>query len=196
MSVTRAQAQDLPSLGTLHARAFHPKSEWHRKVFPASLSPWWEEKYALDIDDPNYHLLKIPSAGDPTIVLGLICMRRYGADERGAGRWSSFPPPPEVDHDAYTAMVQSMVDHRENYMLGRPHFCIDHFGVDGEHQGCGLGAILLGRACEIADQEKLDVFVEANEFAESFYHRFGFKTEARLEMPGGMTECFLVRHSG
>lgn len=40
------------------------------------------------------------------------------------------------------------------------------------------------------------MFVEANEFAESFYHRFGFKTEARLEMPGGMTECFLVRHSG
>jgi predicted GNAT family N-acyltransferase len=29
----------------------------------------------------------------------------------------------------------------------------------------------------ITDQEKLEVFIEANEFAESFYQRFGFRTE-------------------
>lgn len=81
-------------------------------------------------------------------------------------------------------------------MFGRPHFCVDHFGVDAEHQGRGLGKVLLGRACEIADREGLDVFVEANEFAESFYLKFGFETERKLEMPGGMTECFLVRRFG
>lgn len=193
LSGWKAEAQDLPSLGTLHARAFHAKSEWHRKVFPVSLAPWWEEKYALNINDPTYHVLKIPSKDDPSKVLGLLSMRKYAAEERGAGRWSSFAPPPQIDAEAFDAMIKSMVDHRERYMLGRDHFCIDHFGTDAEHQGRGLGASLLGKACEIADQEKLDVFVEANEFAESFYHRFGFKTEAKLEMPGGMTECFLVR---
>jgi hypothetical protein len=37
----------------------------------------------------------------------------------------------------------------------------------------------MAKACEIADREKLDMFVEANEFAESFYHRNGFNTEQK-----------------
>ncbi|KAH6988411.1 acyl-CoA N-acyltransferase [Ilyonectria destructans] len=196
MSVSNVEAQDLPSLGTLHARAFHPKSEWHRRVLPSSIAPWWEEKYALDINDPTYHLLKISSPDSPAIVLGLVCLRKFEADERGAGRWSDFPPPSQADREAYNAMVKSMIEYREQFMLGRTHICVDHFAVDFEHQGRGLGTRLMARACEIADQEKLDMFVEANEFAETFYQRFGFKTEQRLEMPGGLTECFLIRPSG
>jgi ribosomal protein S18 acetylase RimI-like enzyme len=192
----KAEARDLPSMGTLHARAFHPKSEWHRKAFPSSIAPWWEDKYALDINDPNCYLLKIPSPESSTTVLGLLCLRKYKADERGAERWSSFPPPPQADNEAYDAIVKSMIEYREKFMLGRAHFCVDHFGVDAEYQGRGLGTILMARACEIADREELDIFVEANEFAESFYQKFGFKTEQKLEMPGGLTECFLIRRFG
>jgi hypothetical protein len=151
----KVEARDLQSIGTLHARAFHPTREWNRKVFPSSIAPWWEEKYALDIDDPDCHLLKIPAPESSTTVLGLLSLRKFKADERGAGRWSSLPPPP----------------------------------------GRGFGTRLLARACEIADQEKLCVFVQANEFAESFYRKFGFKTEQKLEMPGGLTECFLIRYN-
>jgi len=187
------EAQDLPSIGTLHARAFHPTREWHRKVFPSSMASWWEEKYALDINDPNCYLLKIASPENSTIVYGLLCLRKFKADERGAGRWSSFPPPPEVDREAFDAMIGSMVEYREMFMLGRAHFCIDHFGVDDEYQGRGMGKMLLTRACEVADGEKLDIFVQANEFAESFYQKFGFESEQKKEMPGGLTECFLIR---
>jgi ribosomal protein S18 acetylase RimI-like enzyme len=192
----KVEAKDLPSIGTLHGRAFHPINEWHRKNFPNSIAPWWEEKYALDIEDPNCYLLKIPSPESSTTVVGLLSLHKYRADERGAGRWSSFPPPPPADREAYDAMVTSMIKYREEFMFGRPHFCIDHFGVDAEYQGRGLGTTLLARACEVADREELDVFVQANEFAESFYQRFGFKSEQRLEMPGGLTECFLVRRFG
>ncbi|KAH7417785.1 acyl-CoA N-acyltransferase [Cadophora sp. MPI-SDFR-AT-0126] len=187
---------DLPSIGTLHARAFHTKSDWHRKVFPLSISPWWEAKYALDIPDPTSRLLKISPVSSPHTVTGLLSLRKYTTDERGAGRWSSFPPPPEVDRETYKAMIDAMIEYREKYMFGKEHFCVDHFGVDSAVQGKGLGSILLGRACEIADAEGLDIFVQANEFAESFYQRFGFKTEGTLVMPGGLTECFLVRRSG
>lgn len=190
------EAQDLQSIGTLHARAFHPSNEWHRKVFPSSISPWWEEKYALDIDDPACHLLKISSPESSSTILGLLSLRKFTADERGAGRWGTFPPPPEVDSEAFDAIIQSMIKYREQFMLGKPHFCVDHFGVDAEYQGRGLGTKLLAKACEIADREELDVFVEANEFAESFYNRFGFKTEQKLKMPGGLTECFLIRRFG
>jgi ribosomal protein S18 acetylase RimI-like enzyme len=192
----KAEARDLPSIGTIHTRAFHPKTEWHRKVFPSSISPWWEEKYALDINDPTCYVLKIPSPESSSTVLGLLSFRKYTADERGAGSWSSFPPSPQIDREAYDAMLESMIKYREMFMFGRPHFCIDHFGVDAEYQGRGLGKTLIARACEIADREELDIFVEANEFAESFYNKFGFKTEQKLEMPGGMTECFLIRRFG
>lgn len=191
----KVDARDLPSLGTLHARAFHPKSEFHRKVLPSSIAPWWEEKYALDMEDPRCHILKIPSSKSSTTVLGLICLRKYEAGARGAGRWSMFPPPPQADWEAYDAMVKSMIEYRERFMLGQAHLCVDHFGVDAEYQGRGLGSMLMAMACEIADRERLDMFVEANEFAESFYQRFGFKTEQKLEMPGGLTECFLIRRS-
>ncbi len=81
-------------------------------------------------------------------------------------------------------------------MLGKEHFCVDHFGVDEEWQGKGIGGRLLGKACEVADEEGLDMFVEANANAESFYQKFGFKTEGKEEMPGGQTECFLVKRFG
>jgi ribosomal protein S18 acetylase RimI-like enzyme len=190
------EVRDLPSVGTLHARAFHLKSEWHRKVFPSSIAPWWEERYALDIDDPSCFVLKIPSPESSTTVLGLLNLRKFKADERGAGRWSSFPPPPTTDREAYEAVVNSMVEYREKFMLGLPHLCVNHFGVDAEYQGRGFGIMLLTKACEIADREELNMFVEANEFAESFYQKFGFKTEQKLMMPGGLTECFLIRQHG
>ncbi|KAJ5166561.1 acyl-CoA N-acyltransferase [Penicillium canariense] len=191
--VGKAEARDLPSIGTLHARAFHSTREWHRRVFPRSIAPWWEEKYARDINDPDCYVLKVSCPDSSTSVLGLLCLRKYKADEKGAGQWSSLHPPPQVDKEAYDALLTSMVENRERFMLGRSHLCVDHFGVDAEYQGRGLGKLLLASACEIADREELDMFVQANEFAESFYQRFGFKTEQKLEMPGGLTECFLTR---
>ena len=191
----KAGAQDLPSIGTLHARAFHPKIEWHRKVFPASIAPWWEERYAQIIDNPIYEVLKISSPDSPSTVIGLLSMRRFTAEERGAGTWSSFPAPPQGDREGFEGVHKSMVEYRERFMMGRPHFNIEHFGVDAGYQGSGVGSRIIAKACEIADREELDMFVEANEFAESFYQRHGFETEMKQEMPGGMAECFLIRRS-
>ena len=191
-----AEAADLSSIGTLHARAYHPTREWHRRIFPESIAPWWEEKYAKDIEDPNCYVLKISAPGAPNSVLGLLSLRKYEANETGAGRWASFPPPGEVDKVAYDTMINSMVEYRERFMLGRMHLCIDHFGVDDRYQRRGFGKMLMARACEIADREGLDIFVQANEFAESFYQNFGFSTEERLKIPpDGVTQCFLIRRS-
>jgi GNAT superfamily N-acetyltransferase len=206
---------DLLSIGTLHARAFHSKSDWHRKLFPLSLAPWWEERYALHIADPACHVLVIreskpdskveselvaeskeahPSAQPQ--VLGLVFVRKYTSSERGDPSWNARAPPADlVDPATFSAMVSAMIEYRERFMLGRPHMCVEHFGVDGACQGEGLGSRLMGRVCEMADEEGLDVFVQANEFAESFYHRFGFGTEGSEVMPGGLTECFLVRRA-
>lgn len=189
-----AEAADLPSIGTLHARAYHPARELHRRVFPECLAPWWEEKYAMDIEDPKCYVLKISSPDSPTSVLGLLSLRKYEANERGAGRWTSFAPPSQVDRVAYDAMIKSMVDYRERFMFGQVHLCIDHFGVDATYQRRGLGKMLIVKTCKIADQEGLDIFVQANEFAETFYQNFGFTTEERLEIPpDGVTQCFLIR---
>ncbi|KAL2066033.1 hypothetical protein VTL71DRAFT_2104 [Oculimacula yallundae] len=197
LKVSLATPSDLPSIGTLHARAFHAKSAWHLKTFPPSVSTWWIAKYTPDISDPAVHLLKVSSPSSPNTVIGLLCLRKYTANERGAGRWSTITPSTEqVDPEIYAAMIKSMLDYRVEYMLGRDHFCIDHFGVDSQVQGKGFGGLLLGRACEIADEEGVDVFVMANEHAVSFYEKFEFMTEGREIMKGGMVECFLVRRYG
>jgi ribosomal protein S18 acetylase RimI-like enzyme len=197
-----ADIRDLPSIGTLHARAFHPTREWHRRVFPSEMSSWWEARHRLNIEDPDCQLLVLAEAAGPSeeTIVGLLSMRRYRAGETGAGRWTSFAAPerllPPTEREAYDEMVRVMVESREAFMMDRPHFGIDHLAVDAATQGRGLGRTLMDRACALADREGLDVFVEANEFAESFYHRFGFVTTKTLPMPGGMAECILIRRAG
>lgn len=192
-TVEAVTAQDLPSLGTINERAFHPNGEWHRKLFPSSATPWWKEKFALDLNDPTYRILKVSSPEFPGKVGGIICLRKYEAGERGAGRWTTYPGPPEGDAESYKAVIQSMIVYRERFMLEQTHMTVDFFGVDAEHQGSGLGSKLLTKACQIADEEKLDMFVQANQYAYKFYQRFGFKAQGEEEMPGGLVEYFLIR---
>jgi GNAT superfamily N-acetyltransferase len=58
------------------------------------------------------------------------------------------------------------------------------FGCDASHTGNGAGTALLQRICGIADAERVEVFVEANKGAVSFYQRHGFEVRQELTMPG------------
>ena len=80
-------------------------------------------------------------------------------------------------------------------MGDRVHYHIELFGTDHEWKGKGIGSKMLKRACEIADGEGLDVFVQANAGAVSFYEKFRFRNEGELVMPGedNYLETFMVR---
>lgn len=195
--ISEAEKEDLPSIGTLHVRAFHPSpaNKWHRDVFkdtPAN-SKWWQERYASDIDDQRCLLLKAASPKIANEVIGLLCMRKIAAGESGAGKWTSFPHMPDTDPDEYDTMVASMLEYRQKVMGDKAFFLLEHFGIDARYQGTGLGTRVIRRAMETADEARLEVYVQANEFAAGFYTRCGFESVGRVKMPGGMDECFLVR---
>jgi N-acetylglutamate synthase-like GNAT family acetyltransferase len=71
------------------------------------------------------------------------------------------------------------------------------FGVDHETKGSGLGKKLLLRACEIADEAGLPVFVMANASAKGIYQHpeAGFELRDVKVLPGEMRyeEYMLVR---
>lgn len=80
-------------------------------------------------------------------------------------------------------------------MMGQPHFVVELFGVDHETKGSGLGKKLLLKACEIADEAELAVFVMANASAKGIYHHaeIGFELRDVQVLPGGYEEYMLVR---
>lgn len=80
-------------------------------------------------------------------------------------------------------------------MTGQPHFVVELFGVDHEMKGFGLGKKLLLKACEIADEAGLSVFVMANASAKGIYQHpeIGFEDRDVKVLPGEYEEYMLVR---
>ena len=64
-----------------------------------------------------------------------------------------------------------------------------------DYKGRGAGKMLVKWGCNEADKAGVEVFVETNNSAVSFYQQFGFKLELEAEMPGGLgyREDILVR---
>jgi len=59
----------------------------------------------------------------------------------------------------------------------------------------GAGRMLLEWACEKADAENMEIFVEVNTWALPFYEKFGFEVHIVAEMPGGFgyTDYIMIR---
>jgi len=191
--------EDLPSLSTLHIRAFNAleHNKWHRMVFPDTpvVRKWWSSRYAASMADPKCITLKATTTDSPHDVLGLLCMSKMDAGELGAGGWTTFAR--SVDHpkEPYEDCLRLMVEAREKHMVDRPHYLLEHFGIDAQHQKRGLGGRMIAAACSHADENGADIFVEANEFAAPFYVRNGFAELGREPVVGGMDEVFLVRYA-
>ena len=81
-------------------------------------------------------------------------------------------------------------------MAGTSHFVIELFGVDHEAKGLGLGKALLSRACKIADEAGLPIFVMGNASAKGIYVKCGFEVRDVKILAGGYEENMLVRDVG
>lgn len=193
-TVRRARSADLESLGTLHARAFHKISPWHAKTFPDTeiVRKWWRDRYAQDIADDGCHILVVTETPSSNEVAGVCCLRYIQADERGAGRWTTYAPSEHHPAEQYRAMVASMAENREKLMLGRQHFLLEHLGVDLAYQRSGFGTLLIDQACSLSREKSCDIFVQANEFAAPFYKKHNFTLHGSFEMPGGLGEFFML----
>lgn len=202
-TVRPATFENLPSLATVVPRSFHPTNPYILKLAPntPTIRQWWTKIFTSKIQSPSTsNLLTVASDTHPSESLGLLSMQLLGADERGAGFWSTFPPTSDHDVTAYADVAAGLAEARENLMAGRPHFVIELFGVDHEIKGFGLGKMLLLKACEIADQAGLPIFVMANASARGIYQHpsIGFELKEVKILPGEMQyeEYMLVRPVG
>ncbi|KAK4897388.1 hypothetical protein LTR27_004908 [Elasticomyces elasticus] len=193
--VIEASEANVPSLSTIVARAFHPSNAYIKKVLPdtPALAGWWSKIFADEIKDASTHLLIAVDPDNDTAV-GLLSLRRMEAAEKGAGTWGLYELTPDHDVEGYKAMIDSMGEHRERLMLGRPHYLIQLFGVDAAYAGRRIGQKLLARACDIADAAGLDTLVQANGNARAFYEKQEFVVKGKETMPGDeYVEYMLVR---
>jgi ribosomal protein S18 acetylase RimI-like enzyme len=67
-----------------------------------------------------------------------------------------------------------------------PHWYLFSFGVDPEHQRKGVGGALLRHALHKVDAEHAPAYLEtALESNLALYHRFGFSTVEKVQVPRG-----------
>jgi GNAT superfamily N-acetyltransferase len=195
-----ATTHHLPSLTTIVPQSFHPTNPYILALLPntPTIRAWWTTIFTPKIQSPaTSHLLTATSATNPSPVLGILSMQLLGAEEHGVAFWSDLTPTADHDIAAYADVAQGLSEARERFMGGRPHFVIELFGVDHEAKGLGLGKMLLLRACEIADEAELAVFVMANASARGIYQhrRIGFELRDMKVLLGGDEEYMLVRPS-
>lgn len=125
-------------------------------------------------------------------------MQLLGPEERGAGFYTTFSPTADHDAPAYKDVAEGLTSAREGFMMGQAHFVIELFGVDHSVKGYGLGKMLLTKACEIADEAGLPIFVMANASAQGIYPKVGFELRDIKVLPGELKyeEFMLVRPAG
>jgi len=175
-----------------------PKNQTQLLPNTPILRDWWAKIFTSKLHTPTTsHLLTAASTTNPSHSLGVLSIQLLGPSDHGAGFWSSFPPTPDHDAAAYADVSSNLSNAREALMMGQPHFLIELFGVDHETKGSGLGKKLLLKACEIADEAGLPVFVMANASAKGIYQHpeIGFELRDVKVLPGEMRyeEYMLVR---
>ena len=210
--VRQATAADVLSLATIVPRSFHPTNPYIQSLFPNTplVQQWWTEIWTTKLQTPaTSHVLTVePNNPNPNTnkkrkdtqddtpankSLGILSMQLFSPSDLGAGLYTTFFPTPDHEAQAYHDVAFSMANAREALMTSTPHFVIELFGVDHDFKGHGLGRMLLLRACEIADEAGLPVFVMANASAKGIYLKFGFEVRDVKVLAGGYEESMLVR---
>jgi GNAT superfamily N-acetyltransferase len=213
-----ATPSDLPSVSTIVPRSFHPTNPYIQNLFPDTplVQQWWTEIWETKLQTPETsHILTAeetttttthnpnpnpnnkkhsnhPTNNNPK-SLGILSMQLLKPSEPGAGLYTTFSPTSDHDAQAYHDVASNLAIARERLMTGTAHFVIELFGVDHEAKGLGLGRGLLLKACEIADEAGLPVFVMANASAKGIYLKFGFEVRGVEVLAGDYEENMLVR---
>ena len=185
VKVIEARPSDIESLTTIVARSFHPVNPYIKKTLPDTpgMRQWWSRIFTNESNDPSCHVLvALDPATDKDI--GILNLRFFEPEDRGVGFWTSYKWVEDIDHDLCKPMIDAMVEFRERIMMGSRHYLIELFGAEQGWKGKGIGTKLLARACEIADGDQCDLFVQANGSAKGFYERLGFRCEGESVMPG------------
>ncbi|KAK2763688.1 hypothetical protein FQN54_009304 [Arachnomyces sp. PD_36] len=201
VTISEANEGDLASLSTMMPRAFHPVNSFFLKLFPDTpqMQEWWHKIFLSAYADPSCRLLTAKDENTQDAgkrVVGVLFLQLCGgSDDKGAGFWTTHGLTTDHDAELFAVTIAPIIEPRARLMQGRRHYLLQLFGVDHLYQGRGIGKKLLQTACDIADQNGYDIFVEANMRAAPFYMRFQFRLLEEIPLPGETySEGLLLRH--
>lgn len=132
LHLLEADTEHLPSLESIHSRAFHPTNAFQRRVMPLTLAmrQWWNEVHAQEISNQNSRgIIVVDSTpADPEkAVVGCLWARLMGPEEKGCGVWDEVPLTTDHDAEAYQEMLKPTKEWREKLCWGRRHYCTIFF---------------------------------------------------------------------
>lgn len=208
-TIIEAGPSHLPSLCTILARSFHPVNPYIGTAFPntPAIREWWNSIFSLILQDPDYHILIATPSTTSTVpvqddefdrsVIGMLIFHfiHQQPGKPSLNPWTSVALTPDHDAEKVQGMLAAGDDAAEKVMGGRQHYAVENLGTDHAWKGKGVGTALLARACEMADERGVEVYVLANSTATSFYERHRFEERERVVIPGDVaySECKLVR---
>ncbi|KAK3673368.1 hypothetical protein LTR78_006601 [Recurvomyces mirabilis] len=187
----------LPSLSTIHSRAFHPIHPYHKRICPDTplVRAWWSTIFNDYIESEYSYVLTAVDTTKSDFVAGVLLLAYCDFDAKTSNVFMKAGMTDDHDRAAFAAMTGGHA--HERLMKGNSHLVIELFGVDHDYAGQGVGQALLGRACELAAGGGYDCFVQANAKAAKFYEKQGFEVRESSVMPGEemYVECQMVRQA-
>ena len=127
----------------------------------------------------------------------------------GAGLAAWIPPGSDMGLEQVNAATWTEVEaltgdggdryHRfwnwlESFVPSERHWMLDMVGVDPDRQGEGIGTALVRHGVERARADRVPAFLETSKARNvPYYERFGFRTTAEEDAPGGGPHIWFMR---
>ncbi|EXK77166.1 hypothetical protein FOQG_18120 [Fusarium oxysporum f. sp. raphani 54005] len=179
-----ATLDDVPALTELWYAAFTDPGVRHLWPDTPRVRKWWDDANREDIRTKSFqHYIKVvdPKAKDGQGRPRIAAFAKWDTATPEV-RGPRYPPwvedMPIQDCDAFLKRLERS---RLQAMGGqKEHYYLDMLATHPEYQRRGAGSMLIKWGCDLADENGVEVYVDASKDAAPLYWKFGF-VDRRLE---------------
>ncbi|KAF2157089.1 hypothetical protein K461DRAFT_218633 [Myriangium duriaei CBS 260.36] len=202
-TIRPALPTDVPSLTTLLPRSFFPTNPTVKRALPDTplMRQWWALVYNEEISNPACHLYVAVSSSSSSAsstdgVIGMASLRLHSPGDTYGGFWTQHAWTADHGEEVWRPAIDCMVEYERRLMGERRHGLLEMVAVDDKWKGKGVGRMLVGKMCEVADAERVEIFLQSGG-ARGYYLKLGmgFGIEAEPEWEG-YRACLLTRAIG
>ncbi|KAL1311863.1 hypothetical protein AAFC00_001935 [Neodothiora populina] len=151
---------------------------------------WWEKAWLMGIkDDPTARTFivfdsstkdEVRHEGKPVAFCRWIVPQSDGNLDR---LWPDLLED-EWDMGVMGSFFHGMDENRAKLMGKRPHWMLEMLGTHEDYQRHGLGSALVKWGCDLADQDGLEVYLDASERGAPVYQKhFAFESRMQINIP-------------
>ncbi|KAK3068668.1 hypothetical protein LTR53_013582 [Teratosphaeriaceae sp. CCFEE 6253] len=187
LSLAEAHRDDLDAMKPLFFLAFHDETFYRELI---SDTPQARDAFRrateLAMNDPYTKVLKVTENGSDVIVaMGRWIAPRAEDSETqpgtNPGRWGDFPR--YCNMQLASALFGSFARKRQEMMGSRKHYYMELLVTAEGNKGRGAGTMILQYGCSLADQEKVECYIDSSPAGKPLYEKFGWVFTREEVMP-------------